>query len=166
MNDRAEVCPLSRRTIFQSVSCPLQTGFRFFRIPLPALPIAPLTVGLPSGRRYGLTLFHLTLGMVRTCPMYRRRSVHDGPSPKGDHSLPHTVLVQACQHVWLVVCDDTYRTFTCVGRTHSSLAPCHLRASSFRLASRLGVPDIRRLLLSPELHTKPLPVQHVRVGSG
>jgi hypothetical protein len=62
-----------------------------------------------------------------------------------DHSSPRTVLVQACQHVWLVQTHDVYRKFTYVGRTHSSLAPLRLRAGRFRLASRLGVPDIRRL---------------------
>src|SRR5471030_1669631 len=58
---------------------------------------------------------------------------------------PRTILVQACQHVWLVKAHDVKRKFTYVGRTHSSLAPLRLRAGRFRLASRLGVPDIRRL---------------------
>ena len=47
MNDRAEVCPLSRRAMFQPVSRPLQPGVRFLRIPLPAAPTAFLAVRLP-----------------------------------------------------------------------------------------------------------------------
>jgi hypothetical protein len=57
------------------------------------------------------------------------------------------------------------RTFTCVGRTRSSLVPLRLRAGRFRLASRLGVPDNPAVTLSPELHTEPLPAPHVRVGT-
>jgi hypothetical protein len=83
-------------------------------------------------------------GAGRTLPLRRRLIVHGGPVFK-DHTSPRTVLVQACQHVWLVKDHDVYRKFTYVGRTHSSLAPLRLRAGRFHLASRLGVPDIRRL---------------------
>jgi len=38
----------------QSLSTPLQHGFRFFRLPLPASPWAYLTVRFPSGRDTGL----------------------------------------------------------------------------------------------------------------
>lgn len=93
---------------------------------------------------YGLTLFRMNLRAGRTLPLRRRLVVHGGPVFK-DHSSPHTVLVQACQHVWLVKDHDVYRKFTYVGRTHSSLAPLRLRAGRFRFASRLGVPVIRRL---------------------
>lgn len=47
MNDRAEVCPLSRGAMFQPLSRPLQSGVRFFRIPLPTAPTAFLMVRLP-----------------------------------------------------------------------------------------------------------------------
>src|SRR6478735_7596759 len=47
MNDHAEVCPLSRRTMFQPVSRPLQPGVRFFRNPLSAALTAFLAVRLP-----------------------------------------------------------------------------------------------------------------------
>lgn len=47
MNDRAEVCSLSRRAMSQPVSRPLQPGIRFLRIPLPTTPTAFLTVRLP-----------------------------------------------------------------------------------------------------------------------
>ena len=95
-------------------------------------------------RPYGLTLFRMNLRAGRTLPLRRRLIVHGGPVFK-DHSSPRTVLVQACQHVWLVQAHDVYRKFTYVGRTRSSLAPLRLRAGRFRFALRLGVPDIRRL---------------------
>ena len=95
-------------------------------------------------QHYGLTLFRISLRAGRTLPLRRRLIVHGGPVFK-DHASPRTVLVQACQHVWLVKDHDVYRKFTYVGRTRSSLAPLRLRAGRFRLASRLGVPDIRRL---------------------
>ncbi|MCT7066683.1 hypothetical protein [Salmonella enterica] len=47
MNDHAEVCPLSRRAMFQPVSRPLQPGVRFLRTPLPEAPTAFLAVRLP-----------------------------------------------------------------------------------------------------------------------
>lgn len=95
-------------------------------------------------QHYGLTLFRMCLRAGRTLPLRRRLIVHGGPVFK-DHTSPRTVLVQACQHVWLVKDHDVYRKFTYVGRTYSSLAPLRLRAGRFRLALRFGVPDIRRL---------------------
>ena len=95
-------------------------------------------------QHYGLTLFRINLRAGRTLPLRRRLIVHGGPVFK-DHASPRTFLVQACQHVWLVKDHDVYRKFTYVGRTRSSLAPLRLRAGRFRLASRRGVPDIRRL---------------------
>jgi len=47
MNDRTEVSSLSRPTMFQSVSSPLQESIRFFRIPIPAVHSAFLAVRLP-----------------------------------------------------------------------------------------------------------------------
>lgn len=47
MNNHAEVCPLSRRAMFQPVSRPLQPGVRFLRLPLPTAPTAFLAVRLP-----------------------------------------------------------------------------------------------------------------------
>lgn len=84
------------------------------------------------------------VSISRTLPLRRRSIVHGGLVFK-DLSSPRTVLVQACQHVWLVKAHDVYRKFTYVGRTHSSLAPLRLCAGRFRFASRLSVPDIRRL---------------------
>src|ERR1700674_4537777 len=57
MRHQEEVCPLSRRMMFQSLSAPLQDGIRFFLIPLPAPPWAFLAVRLPTvpGANTGLT---------------------------------------------------------------------------------------------------------------
>src|SRR5471030_3314567 len=61
---------------------------------------------------------------------------------------PRTILVQACQHVWLVRTNDVYRKFTYVGRTHSSLAPLRLvladsalpRGLAYRISGGYVVP--------------------------
>ena len=45
--DQTEVCPLSRGVMFQPLSDPLQTGFRFLRHPIPAQSTASLAVRLP-----------------------------------------------------------------------------------------------------------------------
>ncbi len=42
MKDLAEVCPLSRGMMLQSLFPPLQGDIRFLRIPLPALPLTHL----------------------------------------------------------------------------------------------------------------------------
>ena len=95
-------------------------------------------------QRDGLTLFRMNFRAGRTLPLRRRSIVHGGPVFK-DHTSPRTILVQACQHVWLVKTHDVYQKFTYVGRTRSSLAPLRLRAGRFRFDSRLGIPVIRRL---------------------
>ena len=165
MNDHAEVCPPSRRAMSQPVSHPLQTGIRFLRTPLPTAPTAFLAVRLPlPATRWAYPVPHKS---------------QDGADPSNStggivsmmahvaKAIPAAhLLVQACQHVWLVLDDDAFRTFTCVGRTHPSLAPPRLCAGRFRFASRLGVPDNPAATLFPEFHTKPLPASHVRVGNG
>lgn len=45
--DHEEVCPISRRVIFQPLSPRLQGGVRFFLNPLPAVPTVFLAVHLP-----------------------------------------------------------------------------------------------------------------------
>ncbi len=47
MKDLAEVCPLAREVILQLLSVPLQDGLRFFRIPLPTVPLVCLAVSYP-----------------------------------------------------------------------------------------------------------------------
>ena len=52
MKDQMEVCPLSRGMMLpaaQSLSMPLQHGLRFLHPPLPATPLAYLTVAYPWG---------------------------------------------------------------------------------------------------------------------
>jgi len=56
-------------------------------------------------QRYGLTLFHLSLRTGRTPPLRWRLVVHDGLVFR-DHTSPHTLLVQAYQHLWLVKTHD------------------------------------------------------------
>lgn len=70
MKDQVEVGSLSRRVIFQPVSWRLQPGLRFLHHPIPAPPIALLTVCLPTGQRYGLTTFldHHTTGLGPVYP--------------------------------------------------------------------------------------------------
>lgn len=46
-----EVGPLSRGTIFESLSNPLQTGLRFLHPPLPAVPLGRFTAFLPQRGR-------------------------------------------------------------------------------------------------------------------
>lgn len=73
---------------------------------------------LPLREIYGLTAFHVsnTIGLgpvfspVTLCPC----------DPNDEQiNQSRTVLVQACQHIWLVTINDVYRQFTCV--THTDL---------------------------------------------
>src|SRR5712691_9824446 len=54
LKDRVEVCPLARGGLLHPLSTPLQRGFRFFHLPLPALPSAYLTVAYRTRRTTGL----------------------------------------------------------------------------------------------------------------
>ena len=63
------------------------------------------------------------------------------------------LLVQACQHLWLVFGNDVYQRFTCVALCHSILVPDRLDASSRSRFSRLGCHPLRdEATLSPELY--------------
>ena len=163
MNDHAEVCPLARRAMFQPVSITDKHSLspQSFTRSTNSIPC-----GLPADfrRPYGLTLFRLNFRAGRTPPFRRRCLVHDGPS-YGSHTLSLTVLVQACQHLWLVERYGVYQRFTYVGRTRSFLVPHRPCAGSFRRSSRFGVPINSVVTLSPELHTKSLPTSHVWVGN-
>ena len=57
--DPVEVCLLSQRMMSQSLSDPLQNGIRFFHVPLPTPPLAPLAGRFPFRERYGFTKFRL-----------------------------------------------------------------------------------------------------------
>jgi hypothetical protein len=102
-----EVGSLSRGVISQPLSGPLQAGLRFLPHPLPAAPSARLAAGLPSRENDGLTTLH------RRNP----RGLGPASTPVAHHlrrmSLKHPVLathrlVQACQHLWLVIINDAY----------------------------------------------------------
>ena len=165
MKDLVEVCSLSRRPMFQTVSSRLQEGFRFFHIPLPAAPTAFLAVHLPSPaalRAYPVPhAFQSGAGpSISPAAVYPRWIIGKDPY------LAAHLLVQAYQHLRLVWLDDVYQRFTCVGRIRSSLAPFRLDAGRVRLSSRFGVPNRSQGTSSPELHTALLPAPHVRVGNG
>jgi hypothetical protein len=60
MKDLAEVCPLSREILgskVPSLSFLLRGGFRFFRFPVPAVPLAHLTTTYRRSEDIGLTVF-------------------------------------------------------------------------------------------------------------
>src|SRR5437867_9781714 len=58
LKDLAEVCPLSRRMMLQSLSTPLQGSIRFFRVPLPASLSASLAGRFPFREGYGFPVFY------------------------------------------------------------------------------------------------------------
>ena len=60
MKDLAEVCPLSRGMMLQSLSISLQDGIRFFRFPLPALLSARLAGSFPFREKYGFPVFRVS----------------------------------------------------------------------------------------------------------
>jgi hypothetical protein len=100
-----EVSSLSRGVMSQPLSGPLPAGHRFLPRPLPAAPSAGLTAGLPAREDDGLTTLH------RRNP----RGLGPASTPVAHHlrrmSLKHPVLathrlVQAYQHLWLVVIND------------------------------------------------------------
>ncbi len=89
----------------QPLSIRLQDGIRFFDNPLPAPATAFLAVRLPEGRRYGLTMFRVnnTSGVDPAYPPVALLSVC--PHHIREHPATY-LLVQACQHLWLVEADD------------------------------------------------------------
>ena len=100
-----EVGPLSRGVMSQPLSDPLQAGLRLLPRPLPAVPSARLAAGLPSREGYGLTTLHhgnpRGLGPAYTPVAHHLRRV------SSEHpDLATNLLVQAYQHLWLVLCDD------------------------------------------------------------
>jgi hypothetical protein len=144
MEDRVEVCSLSRQMMFQSVFTPLQGDLRFFHIPLPAASTACFTAHLPKSAT--LRAYPVPHGF----PNGSGSSISPAaPHPRGaigkSPCLAAHLLVQACQHLWLGYYDDVYMRFTCVSRTRSSLAPLRLDAGRFSLASRFDLPKCRRL---------------------
>ena len=83
----------------------LQAGLRFLPRPLPAAPSARLAARLPSREDYGLTTLHRRnprgLGPASTpVALHLRRVTLQHPD------LATYLLVQACQHLWLVSVHD------------------------------------------------------------
>ena len=114
-----EVGPLSRGMMLlwaQSLSISLQDGLRFFHFPLPTPPSAHLAVCFPCWERYGLTTFCMDtvngLGLASS-PAARHLRQENAQFL----NLATYLLVQACQHLWLVVTYDVYQRFTYVDHT-------------------------------------------------
>ena len=57
--DPEEVCTLSRRMMFQSLSVPLQHGVRLLLFPAPASPYAGFAACCPRREQYGFSTFRL-----------------------------------------------------------------------------------------------------------
>ena len=142
-----EVGPLSRKVMLPQLNLyPLdyRSGLRLLHPPIPAAPWAPLTVCFPSPERNSLWLeelraYHVSracqsgLGLASPPVARRLRQV------SWEHLILATyLLVQACQHLWLVLSNDVYQRFTCVVLYHSILVPDHPDASSRSRFSRLG----------------------------
>ena len=119
-------------------------AFAFSAFLYPPHPQRSLRSACRCRQRDGLTLFRVNLRVVRTRPLRRRHSVHDGLKTPKPHTLPRTFWFKPVSTFGLSDITTLSRTFTCVGRTHSSLAPLRLRAGRVRLTSRLDVPDNRR----------------------
>ena len=106
MNDRMEVSSLSRQAILYSLYLPdYRKAFAFSMFPYPLRQQCSLRFTCRYRQHNGLTLFRLNFRAGRTPPFRRRHIVHDGPWGT-DHTLPLTILVQACQHFWLVKPND------------------------------------------------------------
>jgi hypothetical protein len=75
------------------------------------------------------------------------------------------LLVQACQQLWLVrVCEDSYgNSLTLCIRNLPSLHTALLLAVSVPPVTELN--RLSKSTLSPELHTRRLPITHVQVGN-
>jgi len=106
MEDLAEVSSFSRRVMSQPVSVRLQNGLRLLRIPLPASHQSSLRSTCRCRRFVGLTVFrthHNAWG--RSC-LYTGGLRIRVRRNEGRRSRPRTVLVQACQHLCLVMHND------------------------------------------------------------
>jgi hypothetical protein len=104
-----DVSSLAGRVMSQPVSTPLQNGLGFFHHLTPYLPQHALRLACPRGRRHGVTTFRVFDSR------YLRSTFSAGGSfARVGHSATHpnhplTVLVQACQLLWLVNIHDSYK---------------------------------------------------------
>ena len=122
--------------IAQPLSCPLQASLRFFQRPLPANLLASLTARCLCSQR-GLPVYHVSYqhrwGWLRF-----RLFAGGAPSASADFIAPvpvplpirlrsgQALLVQACQHLWLVSSNDVYQRFSYLNHTTLSLLPTTL----------------------------------------
>ncbi len=102
--------------MFQLLSISLQDGICFVGYPIPAALSASLTSCFPLQENIGFTTFHMStksrLGSAfpPVVQHLRQRTVDS-------LNLTTYFLVQACQHLWLVVHDDVYQQFTFINHT-------------------------------------------------
>ncbi len=122
-----EVCSLSGGVMSQPLSGRLPAGLRFLPPPSPAALSARLTARFPVREDDGLTTFRRWnrpggLGRVSS-PVVRHLRRRSSEPP----NLTTCLLAQACQPLWLVLCDDVSRRFTWVDHATLSWAPTALR---------------------------------------
>jgi len=84
---------------------------------MPARLSACFTAHFPLREAYGVAMFRLSHNeWVRRALSTGSVRVHD--KERGNPCTRYSALLaQACQHLWLVVCDDVYRAFTWVRHT-------------------------------------------------
>ena len=149
--------------MLQPLSDPLQAGIRLLPHPIPAAPSAHLAMSVPLRGDYGLTTFRRQnkggLGRASSPVARHLRGV------SSEHPVLATyLLVQACQHLWLVLHDGVYQHFTGVDHTTRSWSPTTLMLA---VAVSAHAPTTTRAgedTLSGELRTPSLPRTHVPVG--
>jgi hypothetical protein len=183
-----EVCPLAGGVLSQPLSGPLQVGIRFLPPPLPAALsgrlAAPLPVDTGEQRAYHVPRVELLGGLGRaSTPVVQHLRV---PSSER-HNLTTYLLVQACQHLWLVLCDDANGASPGLTLPPDPgprppwcwQSPCRLARSrpgtalprdATRADARNSLTTSLKLenpaedTLSRELRTPPFPATHVPVG--
>jgi hypothetical protein len=96
---------------------PYRTAFASSILPFPHIYRLALRLAFPRGRRTGLpcSVSVTANGVGALCPPVAW-DAHDqeARTPCTRYSA---LLAQACQHLWLVFCDDVYRAFTWVRHT-------------------------------------------------
>src|SRR5690349_13734935 len=120
MKDQTEVCPLSRGMIspFGSIPISLITKERS----LPPSSSIRSSIGVPYGSlsRVGeLRTYHVPLVCLDglgPCLFAGDSVVSDGGNWIPPCHITH-LLVQACQHLWLVHLNGVYRQFMCISHT-------------------------------------------------
>ncbi len=122
---------------------------------LPVPPTACLTVSLPQGRRHGVTTFHVSDGE------YLRSTLSaGGNTARVGRSLTHpnhplTVLVQACQLLWLVNIHGSYKcSLTLTIASYPNPSPEWSFQERFHLTASTPFAQANFGALSGRLHTR------------